>query len=76
MPRGPFWKEKEIARLKDHYPFISGKDLTKAFPGRSVRGITTMANRRGLQKCQERLREMGRENRYGCKDDGGPSSAA
>lgn len=79
MPRGPFWTEKELERLDAHYCHIPAKKLVDAFPrtdgkNRSISAIVSMANRRGLSKSHDRLQEMGRENRMGCKD--GDGSAA
>ena len=80
MPRGPFWSARDKKTLCEHYPYISSKKLTEAFPGRSARAITSLANRHlGLRKAQDRLREMGRENRSGCPpppDSSSPHSAA
>jgi hypothetical protein len=67
MARGPLWTKQELETLRAHYPFISATRLPAALPGRSVRSITTTAYRQKLRKCHDRLKEMGRENRDGCK---------
>ncbi len=75
MPRGPFWSKREMDTLKAHYPFIPAKQMAQALQGRSVSAIMSMANREELKKCHDRLQEMGRENRVGCKEQDGSSAA-
>lgn len=75
MPRGPFWTKREMETLRSHYPYIPAKKMTQALGGRSVSAIMSMANREALRKCHDRLQEMGRENRLGCKESDGSSAA-
>lgn len=56
------WTDAERQKVRDHYSYIGTRELAKALPGRSPRSIMSAANRLGVKKCQDRLREMGREN--------------
>ena len=56
------WTEEEKAVLKSHYANISARDLTKVLQGRSPGAVCDQAERLGLRKSHERLRELGSEN--------------
>lgn len=56
------WSEEEKKTLRDHYAYISNEDLSKALPGRTARSLNDCAQRMGLKKSQDRLREMAQAN--------------
>lgn len=58
----PRWTQEEIGYLRQFYPFIPAAELAELFDGRPTKAITAKAARIGVQKCPERLREMGRMN--------------
>lgn len=58
MPR---WTEAEISTLRELYPHIPNKQVARSI-GRSVTSVVCRAQRMGLRKTPERLREMGLEN--------------
>lgn len=58
----PRWTDEEIGYLNQFYPFIPAAELAELFERRPPRAIAAKASRMGLQKCPERLREMGRDN--------------
>lgn len=68
------WNSKEADIVRKHYPHVSNADLARALPGRSPRAILSHANRMGLLKHPERLREVGKENM--AKRWGGETPAA
>ena len=55
------WTQQHKAALAQHYSAISAKSLTKLFPGRTEKAIFHMAQKMGLDKCQDRRAEAGRE---------------
>lgn len=62
MAGNKHWESKETDILKKHYAHVSNLDLSRALDGRSPRAILSQANRMGLAKHPERLREVGKEN--------------
>jgi hypothetical protein len=62
MPFTKPWTEVEKKRLREHFPFVGSKALSEAYDGRSAKALNDMAQRCGVKKSPERLREMGREN--------------
>lgn len=56
------WTEEEKKSVADHYRSVGTRDLQKLLAGRSEKAIFHMAERIGLKKSHERLRELGREN--------------
>ena len=62
MPAKSHWSDSERNALQAHYPAISSKKLSELLQDRSARAISHQAAKLGVKKCQERLREMGREN--------------
>lgn len=61
MKRGR-WTETEKQHIQAHYSAIGARKLRELLPTRSEMAIMDMASRLGVHKCQDRLREMGREN--------------
>ena len=55
------WTPQDKANLAQHYSAVSAKDLTRLFQGRTESAIFHMAQKLGLDKCQERKAEAGRE---------------
>lgn len=62
MAGNKHWNDEEADIVRKHYAHVSNADLSRVLPGRSPRAILSHANRLGLQKHPERLREVGREN--------------
>lgn len=58
MPR---WTASELALLRRDYPSRSNIEIARGL-GRSVKSVVSKAHHLGLQKSQDRLREMGAEN--------------
>lgn len=58
MPR---WTAAQVEELKREYPLRSNLELARLL-GRSVKSITSKANKLELKKAAERLVVMGREN--------------
>ena len=62
------WTQQDKANLAQHYSAISAKSLTRLFQGRTESAIFHMARKMGLDKCQERKAEAGREA-VACRKD-------
>lgn len=56
------WTHQEKKNIADHYKAIGAKELSKLLVGRSESAIFHMAQKIGLKKSHERLREVGRIN--------------
>jgi hypothetical protein len=59
MPYTRRWTETEKKTLEEHYPYLSSKELSRAYEGRSARALNDMAQRLHIQKSAERKKEMG-----------------
>lgn len=59
--RMPRWSSEELERLVELYPNTPNLDIAHRL-GRSVKSVVSKAHHMGLKKCDERLREMGRQN--------------
>jgi hypothetical protein len=70
------WTEREKAILKQHFPYISAKEISKALPARSPKACNDMARQLGVKKGAERLADMGRENIHGIYRTDEPETAA
>lgn len=62
MANGPYWTEQEKYHLRQFYPAISAEKLRALIPNRSAREIIKKAQKMGVRKCLDRLKEMGAEN--------------
>src|SRR5688572_11631742 len=56
------WTDNEKRLLSQHYHAIGARDLTKLLAGRNESAIFHMAQKIGVKKCHDRLRELGAEN--------------
>ena len=59
--RMPRWTEPELERLVELYPHTPNLEIARNLQ-RSVKSIVSKAHHLQLRKCEDRLREMGREN--------------
>ena len=60
--RNPF-ADEELQNLERFFPFIPASELAQLFDGRhSTRSVQAKAQRLGIKKSADRLREMGRMN--------------
>lgn len=62
MANGPYWTDQEKSHLQAHYPYISAERMRQLIPNRSAREIIKKAQKMGVRKCLDRLKEMGAEN--------------
>ena len=62
MANGPYWTDQEKSHLATHYPYVSAERLRQLIPNRSAREIIKKAQKMGVRKCLDRLKEMGAEN--------------
>lgn len=56
------WTKGERDALKQHYSAIPTSRLPALLQDRTSAAIRDQAHRMQLKKCEERIREMGREN--------------
>lgn len=65
--RMPRWSKEQLAELARLYPTEPNLEIARRL-ARSVKSVVSKAHQLGLEKSEDRLREMGRENvrrRYG-----------
>jgi hypothetical protein len=56
------WTDSEKRDISTHYHAIGARDLSKLLVGRSESAIFHMAQKIGVRKSHDRLRELGAEN--------------
>ncbi len=59
----PAWSDLDIARLIALYPYNHTRDIVHLFPGRTAKGLTRKAARKGLYKTNEARAAAAREVR-------------